>query len=85
MSGRNLDRQARFADPAGSEQREEPTGWVGQQSGDRVQLLVATDERGRLGRQAAGQLLVAACGLIGITWECARECWRAITGPLDRA
>ena len=64
-------------------QREQATGWVGQQSGDCGQFGAATDERGRLERQAAGQLLLAARRLIGNSgMGCGRERRRAIKGPL---
>jgi hypothetical protein len=41
-------------------QREQATGWVGQQSGDCGQFGAAADERGWLERQGAGQLLLGA-------------------------
>ncbi len=48
VSGRDRQRQARFADPTRPEQGEQATLRVGQQSGDRGQFGTAADERGRL-------------------------------------
>jgi hypothetical protein len=60
VSGRKLKRQARFADSARSEQCEQATGRVAENPSELGELDVAADERGRQGRQAAGELLVAA-------------------------